>query len=658
MQSADLRIKRAQADINEALGVKPQPPAQNPDIGYGRREDGSNKGRGFYGMLPRTDGQDQSSELSIGVNMGGRERTIPSMVPGLNAEQLRYLLSVQKPMRPDITQKAVDFAVQRQQQGKGPFAEPNEEGAYRVPRYAQGGSVKAKKKTPADYITDAIADGLAVLPAYKGNERKAYQKAKAVTGLLDWTPAGIPQAMYDAGEMLGRGAKDRSAMEGAGGLAMAALGGLPMARGIRKAAKSAPAVEDLLYGVHNTRADRIEKADKLGGFAVPSLAVAKVGHGFDSFGDVSLIAPKELVTPGRGNPVFASDVYSPRFPSLNDEGTKIFKGFTDQGNRRYAALTMDNIVKEMKGSVRGGEGFNYGAGSVRSAVTPQFRSLKDIQAARDRIISDADFEPLKAAANDQLLDLADRFHPYSKYSGRSFQHAQDFASMLGDYAPGGLRQMQEHYKDLPPELMGEARAYLAKLRDMPTEYFEAKPQRAVKMNEFAGALIPDNEEGAKAAEILSWNGMRNFERFTKGDAASKRAALEKFAPHFFAVPVAGAGAASLAVRPSEDEDEDEPQEYAHGGHVKPQRFAAGGGAWTRKEGKNPEGGLNAKGRASLKAQGHDIKPPVSAKLAAKSPKAAARRKSFCARMTGMPGPMKDEKGRPTRKALSLRKWDC
>jgi len=88
------------------------------------------------------------------------------------------------------------------------------------------------------------------------------------------------------------------------------------------------------------------------------------------------------------------------------------------------------------------------------------------------------------------------------------------------------------------------------------------------------------------------------------------------------------------------------------------RYAKGGGVWTRKEGQNPEGGLNAKGRASLRAQGHDIKPPVSAKQAKKSPKAAARRKSFCARMSGMPGPMKDDKGRPTRKALSLRKWDC
>jgi hypothetical protein len=84
-------------------------------------------------------------------------------------------------------------------------------------------------------------------------------------------------------------------------------------------------------------------------------------------------------------------------------------------------------------------------------------------------------------------------------------------------------------------------------------------------------------------------------------------------------------------------------------------------AWTRKEGKAEAGGLNAKGRASYNKANPGkpgLKPPVSSEQAKKSPKAAARRKSFCARMSGMPGPMKDEKGRPTRKALSLRKWDC
>jgi hypothetical protein len=74
---------------------------------------------------------------------------------------------------------------------------------------------------------------------------------------------------------------------------------------------------------------------------------------------------------------------------------------------------------------------------------------------------------------------------------------------------------------------------------------------------------------------------------------------------------------------------------------------------------DPKGGLNAKGRAYFKrTEGADLKPPVSAKQAAKSPKAAGRRKSFCARMGGVKGPMKDEKGRPTRKALALKKWDC
>ena len=85
-------------------------------------------------------------------------------------------------------------------------------------------------------------------------------------------------------------------------------------------------------------------------------------------------------------------------------------------------------------------------------------------------------------------------------------------------------------------------------------------------------------------------------------------------------------------------------------------------AWTRKAGKNKEGGLNAKGRKSYEREnpGSDLKAPVSAKTAKKNPdgKAAKRRKSFCARMGGMPGPMKDEKGRPTRKALALKKWDC
>ena len=83
-------------------------------------------------------------------------------------------------------------------------------------------------------------------------------------------------------------------------------------------------------------------------------------------------------------------------------------------------------------------------------------------------------------------------------------------------------------------------------------------------------------------------------------------------------------------------------------------------AWQRSEGKNAKGGLNEKGRKSYEKAnpGSNLKPPVSKEKAAKSPKSAARRKSFCARMGGVEGPMKKPNGEPTRKALSLRKWNC
>lgn len=84
-------------------------------------------------------------------------------------------------------------------------------------------------------------------------------------------------------------------------------------------------------------------------------------------------------------------------------------------------------------------------------------------------------------------------------------------------------------------------------------------------------------------------------------------------------------------------------------------------AWQRSEGKNPEGGLNAKGRASAKAEGHNLKPPVSAEQAKKSKKSAGRRKSFCARMSGMKRKLTSSKTASdpdSRINKSLRKWDC
>lgn len=85
-------------------------------------------------------------------------------------------------------------------------------------------------------------------------------------------------------------------------------------------------------------------------------------------------------------------------------------------------------------------------------------------------------------------------------------------------------------------------------------------------------------------------------------------------------------------------------------------------AWSRKEGKNKEGGLNKKGVESYRKENPDsklqtavTKDPSEIKKGSKDDK---RRKSFCARAKGQDGPMKDEDGEPTRKALALKKWNC
>jgi hypothetical protein len=83
-------------------------------------------------------------------------------------------------------------------------------------------------------------------------------------------------------------------------------------------------------------------------------------------------------------------------------------------------------------------------------------------------------------------------------------------------------------------------------------------------------------------------------------------------------------------------------------------------AWQRSEGKSPSGGLNEKGRASAKAEGHNLKPPVSREQAQKSPADAQRRENFRSRMCGMKEKLTSAKTKHdpnSRINLALKKWD-
>lgn len=99
------------------------------------RPDNTVKGMGFLGAIPRLDNpKDSSTELSIGVDWGSGEKLIPTMVPTLDDNELKYLLStpadklniVNPDLNKSITRKAVEFAKERESKGLPFFAQPDE----------------------------------------------------------------------------------------------------------------------------------------------------------------------------------------------------------------------------------------------------------------------------------------------------------------------------------------------------------------------------------------------------------------------------------------------------------------------------------------------------------------------------------------------------
>lgn len=98
---------------------------------YGARADGTQKGTGYFGALPAAGGK-VSTEISVGVNLGGKEMEIPTLVPTLTRPEIDHLLAGQPPTK-EIVDKAVAHAKTRLASGKDPFAGPGDQGAPPAP---------------------------------------------------------------------------------------------------------------------------------------------------------------------------------------------------------------------------------------------------------------------------------------------------------------------------------------------------------------------------------------------------------------------------------------------------------------------------------------------------------------------------------------------
>lgn len=205
---------------------------------------------------------------------------------------------------------------------------------------------------------------------------------------------------------------------------------------------------------------------------------------------------------------------------------RIFQGFTNAGNRKYIPHTLENVVKILKKELRGGENFNYGVGSLRAKFTPQFKSVEQIRKAKKRLVNKTQMEKIKEEIDNDLFAISESF---------GHRSLDTTISMLEDTPKMGLDKAAKSY-DAEVEISDEQRQqvgeFLARLKNLPTEYFEAKILREVDLAEFAGAVVPEGVD-PKVIEALQARGVKDIRTYAKGDEADRAAKIGEFENLFF-----------------------------------------------------------------------------------------------------------------------------
>ena len=196
---------------------------------------------------------------------------------------------------------------------------------------------------------------------------------------------------------------------------------------------------------------------------------------------------------------FAQDVESKIIKS-----ERIFNGFSNSGNRRYLPHNLDQVVKLLKKELQGGEGMNYGIGTVRSGAAKQFKSIAQIKKDRDSIIASDDMALVKEEVSSEFDGLVEALRPYYKYDQDGFRYMDSASEGLYEMARGkGLQD----FEGVPNDLMLDVREFLTKLKNIPTEYFESKVQRAVGLSEFKYAVMPKGVPD-RVKQIARDNGLK------------------------------------------------------------------------------------------------------------------------------------------------------
>ena len=252
-----------------------------------------------------------------------------------------------------------------------------------------------------------------------------------------------------------------------------------------------------LIAVHNLTGEKLRKLLDLQGIPMPSIAITKSDATAEDFGEISLVFRKDTIDPAdERNKVYDADAWTPMFPMLDKE---------EYGKTR---AFLEELVRTMQAQTKSGknaQGF-MGENTMRAAMANRFVSLGEIKEAREKLehLPKEEFEALREEMNQRLFGVLEEIYDTGSQTGiNEVYEMEDIGEQIQNMAEEvkgvpSAQQIQQNLKKagypISMELAEQTARVLEEIKEMPTDFFEAKLERVVEFAEVAAAVVPDDLE--------------------------------------------------------------------------------------------------------------------------------------------------------------------
>jgi len=210
-------------------------------------------------------------------------------------------------------------------------------------------------------------------------------------------------------------------------------------------------------------------------------------------------------------------------------------------NPKTKEYSLDNLVNYMKKQPQiGGEGDGIGTkgiGRLKAALTGKFKSLDEIKQSKSQIIDKEKAKDVYEKTENEFFDIANNLYDSlpNQSSYNQFSFIDDVSDLIFDAIQkgGGKKEIKESFDvyNISNQQVNKIQKFLNNLEKAPVSYFEAKPTRAVGLDEFSGAIVPEATP-KETLDLLKSYGI-NIEKYDPFIEPSRTQARDKFQNQMF-----------------------------------------------------------------------------------------------------------------------------